>query len=86
MQEASLHQDGRCEEQQQQHTLGGSRMQCAFLASETDESETVPRVVQCAALFWGLLKRVGRERMADGLCAAGKSNTSVLLSCNEASS
>lgn len=57
-----------------------------FLASETDESETVPRVALCTSLFWGLLKRVGRERMADGLWVARKSNMSVLLNCNEASS
>lgn len=30
------------------------------LATETDESETAPRVVLCTSLFWGLLKRVGR--------------------------
>lgn len=82
---ASPHQAGRREEPAAAHTVVGVGCSLSSQAKQMNRKQ-FPRVALCTSLFWGLLKRVGRERMADGLWVARKSNMSVLLKCNEASS
>lgn len=65
--EASSRQALGCQEPAAVHAVEGAGCSIS-LQLKMDESETAPRTVLCTSLYWGLLKRVGRRRMADGLC------------------